>query len=245
MSGTEKEAARVLLIVLFFLVLILMFTVAASGGRKENDMSQMIERDIKGRGISDPAVLRAMGRVQRHLFVDPRYRDRAYGDHPLPIGENQTISQPYIVALMTESLRLRPSDRVLEIGTGSGYQAAVLAELVKEVYTIEIVRPLAERAQALLAELGYRNVRVKFGDGYQGWVEHAPFDAVMITAAADRIPQPLIDQLREGGRLIMPLGSAGFSQALILATKRSGKLEVREIAPVAFVPMTGEAQRQR
>jgi len=245
MTAAEKEAARVLIFTLFFFLLLLMFALVAAGDKKESDRMQMIERDIRGRGISDAAVLRAMGAVQRHLFVDSRFRDQAYGDHPLPIGEGQTISQPYVVALMTEVLRLRPSDRVLEVGTGSGYQAAVLAMIVKEVYTIEIVEPLADRAEKLLAELGYRNVTVKSGDGYLGWEEHAPFDAIIITAAAGRIPPPLVSQLREGGRLVMPLGNTVFSQTLILATKRNGKLDVREIAPVAFVPMTGEVEKKR
>jgi len=181
-----------------------------------------------------------MGRVPRHVFVDASYRDKAYGDHPLPIGEGQTISQPYVVALMTEALGLKPADRVLEIGTGSGYQAAVLAEIVKEVYTIEIRKPLADRAAKTLADLGYRNVKVRFGDGYFGWAEQAPYDAIIITAAANHIPPPLIDQLKERGRLIVPLGSTVYFQTLTLATKRKGELDVEQICPVAFVPMTGK-----
>jgi protein-L-isoaspartate(D-aspartate) O-methyltransferase len=244
MTAAEKETAQVVIFLLILFLLSLLFALVAGGDGAESARMRMVERDIKGRGISDPAVLRAMAGVQRHLFVDARYRDKAYGDHPLPIGEGQTISQPYVVALMTEVLRLKPSDRVLEIGTGSGYQAAVLAMIVKEVYTIEIKRPLADRAQKLLTELGYRNVTVKAGDGYIGWEEHAPFDAVIITAAAGRIPDPLIKQLKEGGRLVMPLGSTVFSQTLILTTKRNGKLDVREITPVAFVPMTGEVEKK-
>jgi len=200
----------------------------------------MIDHDIKSRGVKDPAVINAMSRIPRHLFVDAAYRSRAYGDHPLPIGEGQTISQPYVVALMTETLGLRPTDRVLEIGTGSGYQAAVLAELVKEVYTIEIRRPLAIKAERTLAELGYKNVKVKYGDGYYGWEGHAPFDAIIVTAAANHIPPPLIKQLKEGGRLIIPLGSVVYYQTLTLATKRRGTLDVEQLSPVAFVPMTGE-----
>jgi protein-L-isoaspartate(D-aspartate) O-methyltransferase len=204
---------------------------------------RMIEQDIKGRGVKDAMVLEVMGAVPRHLFVDVSNRDRAYEDHPLPIGEGQTISQPYVVALMTETLRLKSTDRVLEIGTGSGYQAAVLARIVKEVYTIEIRKPLAVRAEKTLADLGFRNVRVKFDDGYFGWQEHAPFDAIIITAAANHIPPPLIKQLKEGGRLIVPLGSTVYFQTLTLATKRKGELEVEQLSPVAFVPMVGEMQK--
>ncbi len=160
---------------------------------------RMVERDLQARGIKDPRVLEAMGRIPRELFVDDSQRDQAYADHPLPIGEGQTISQPYVVALMTEEIDLKPTDRVLEIGTGSGYQAAVLAEIVKEVYTIEIRKSLAEAAAKRLADLGYRSVKAKYGDGYFGWEEYAPFDAIMITAAANHIPPPLIKQLRQGG----------------------------------------------
>jgi protein-L-isoaspartate(D-aspartate) O-methyltransferase len=204
---------------------------------------RMITEDIKGRGVKDAMVLEVMGAVPRHLFVDASYRDRAYEDHPLPIGEGQTISQPYVVALMTEALRLRPTDRVLEIGTGSGYQAAVLARIVKEVYTIEIRQPLVIKAEKTLADLGYLNVRVKFADGYFGWEELAPFDAIIITAAANHIPPPLIKQLKEGGRLIVPLGSTVYYQTLTLATKRKGELEVEQLSPVAFVPMVGEMRK--
>lgn len=204
----------------------------------------MVARDIAGRGVRDGRVLRVMGRVPRHLFVAPRFRPEAYADHPLPIGEGQTISQPYVVALMTEALGLRPTDRVLEIGTGSGYQAAVLSELVGEVYTIEIRKPLADEAEKRLGELGYRNVRVKYGDGYFGWEERAPFDAIIITAAVNHIPPPLIRQLKEGGRLILPLGSTVFTQTLTLVTrKKGGELDVEQMGPVAFVPMTGQAQK--
>jgi protein-L-isoaspartate(D-aspartate) O-methyltransferase len=205
----------------------------------------MVEQDIRGRGVADRRVLAVMEKVPRHLFVDARQRDRAYADHPLPIGEGQTISQPYVVALMTEALRLNPSDRVLEIGTGSGYQAAVLAGLVQEVYSIEIRKGLAEQAAARLSELGYGNVRVKYGDGYFGWEEHAPFDAIIITAAANHIPPPLVRQLREGGRLILPLGSTVFYQTLTLVTKKpGGELAVEQMGPVNFVPMTGETQKK-
>jgi protein-L-isoaspartate(D-aspartate) O-methyltransferase len=243
-TAVEKETARVLVFLLLLLVLLLVFALVASGGTKQSEQVRMVERDIRSRGINDPAVLRAMAGVQRHLFVDESFRDRVYGDHPLPIGEGQTISQPYMVALMTEVLRLKPSDRVLEVGTGSGYQAAVLATIVKEVYTIEIVGPLADRARTLLSELGYGNVTVRSGDGYRGWEEQAPFDAIVVTAAADRIPPPLISQLKTGGRLVMPLGRTVFFQTLVVATRRNGTLEVRELAPVAFVPMTGEVAKE-
>jgi len=204
----------------------------------------MVLHDIKARGVKDAVVLGIMGTVPRHLFVDASYRDRAYGDHPLPIGEGQTISQPYVVALMTEALKLKPGDRVLEIGTGSGYQAAVLSRIAKEVYTIEIRKNLVDKAGKLLAGLGNRNVQVKNADGYFGWEEHAPFDAIIITAAANHIPPPLIKQLKEGGRLIVPLGSTLYFQTLTLATKKKGELELEQVSPVAFVPMTGEMQKK-
>ncbi|MDI6889805.1 MAG: protein-L-isoaspartate(D-aspartate) O-methyltransferase [Thermodesulfovibrionales bacterium] len=205
----------------------------------------MVENDIKGRGIKDKRVLEVMGKIPRHLFVDEHLRDRAYADYPLPIGEGQTISQPYVVSLMTEALMLRPTDRVLEIGTGSGYQAAVLAEIVKEVYTIEIRKSLADMAAKRLKDLGYKNVKVKHADGYSGWEEYASFDAIIITAAANHIPPPLIKQLKEGGRLIIPLGSTVYYQVLTLVAKRKGELDVEQIGPVAFVPMVGEAQRRK
>lgn len=205
----------------------------------------MVDRDIKARGIADQRVLEAMQRVPRHLFVDQGLRSQAYDDHPLPIAEGQTISQPYVVALMTEALGLKPTDRVLEIGTGSGYQAALLSELVQSVYSIEIRKALADSAEKRLGELGYRNVRVRHGDGYFGWDEHAPFDAIMITAAGNHIPPPLIRQLKEGGRLILPLGSTVFSQVLTLVTRKGEAFGVVQMGPVAFVPMTGEVQKKR
>ena len=195
------------------------------------------------RGIVDARVLAAMRKVPRERFVPENLRERSYGDHPLPIGYDQTISQPYIVAFMTEQLRPRAEDRVLEIGTGSGYQAAILAELVKEVYSIEIVEPLARSAEATLAQLGYKNVHVKAGDGYKGWPEHAPFDAVMVTCAPDHIPQPLVDQLKEGGRMMIPVGKAG-AQELFWLQKKDGKMKRQSVIPVRFVPMTGEAQKR-
>jgi len=205
----------------------------------------MVEHDLKGRGIADRKVLEVMGRIPRELFVDEHLRDNAYADHPLPIGEGQTISQPYVVALMTEALKLRPSDRVLEIGTGSGYQAAVLAEIVKEVYTVEIRKSLADKAEKREKDLGYKNVKVKYGDGYFGWEAYAPFDAIIITASANHIPPPLIRQLKEGGRLIIPLGSTVYYQTLTLATKKKGELDLVQMQPVAFVPMVGEVEKRR
>ncbi len=215
------------------------------GDMYEKKRMFMVEHDLKGRGIRERKVLEVMGKVPRHLFVDESLRDESYGDYPLPIGEGQTISQPYVVALMTETLKLRPTDRVLEIGTGSGYQAAILAEIVKEVYTIEIRKGLAEKAKKKLAELGYRNVSVKYGDGYFGWEEHGPFDAIIITASANHIPPPLIKQLKEDGRLLIPLGSTAYYQTLTLATKKKGELELEQLTSVAFVPMVGEVQKKR
>jgi protein-L-isoaspartate(D-aspartate) O-methyltransferase len=197
---------------------------------------RMVERQLKARDIKDARVLAAMGKVPREAFVPPNSRDASYEDGPLPIGYDQTISQPYIVAFMTEQLRLRPSDRVLEIGTGSGYQAAILAELVSEIYSVEIVEPLARAAEATLQRLGYKNVRVKIGDGYKGWPEQAPFDAIIVTCAPDKIPQPLIDQLKDGGRMVIPVGER-FAQQLYLLEKKNGQLKESVTLPVRFVPM--------
>jgi protein-L-isoaspartate(D-aspartate) O-methyltransferase len=205
---------------------------------------RMVEHDLKGRDINDPKVLEVMGRISRHLFVDKSLQSQAYADHPLPIGEGQTISQPYIVALMTQILKIKPGEKVLEIGTGSGYQAAVLAELTDQVYSIEIRENLATLATQRLKKLGYDKVRVKYGDGYFGWEEYGPFDAVIVTCAANHIPPPLIKQLKEGGRLIIPLGSTTYFQTLTLLTKKQGKTDIEHLAGVAFVPMTGEAQKR-
>ena len=205
---------------------------------------QMVTQDIAGRGIRDARVLDVMGKVERHLFVDEGQRKMAYVDHPLPIGEDQTISQPYVVALMTEALALKGNQRVLEIGTGSGYQAAVLGQLVKAVYTIEIKKGLCDRAARRLQGLGYTNVHVKCGDGYFGWEDQAPFDAIMVTASADHIPPPLLDQLKEGGVLIIPLASTMFYQNLVLVKKEKGKHTIRELATVSFVPMTGRVEKR-
>src|SRR3972149_4103402 len=211
---------------LWFIIFSFLFPASSLSDAKDLYVQKrmaMVEKDIRGRGVRDPKVLAVMGKVPRHLFVDEYLRDKAYADHPLPIGEGQTISQPYVVALMTEALRLKPTDRVLEIGAGSGYQAAVLAEIVKEVYTIEIRKSLADKAEKRLKEMGYKNVKVKYADGYFGWEEYALFDAIIITAAANHIPPPLIKQLKEGGRLIIPLGSTVYYQTLTLATKIKGE----------------------
>jgi protein-L-isoaspartate(D-aspartate) O-methyltransferase len=204
---------------------------------------KMVETQIKARGVKDPRVLSALLKVERHRFVPEKYLNSAYSDQPLPIGEGQTISQPYIVALMTELLELKGNEKVLEIGTGSGYQAAILAELAKEVYTIEIIEPLASQARERLSALGYPNVKVKAGDGYLGWPEAAPFDAIIVTAAPDHIPKPLIEQLKEGGRMVVPVGT--YTQELKKIVKRSGKMEAIDVIPVLFVPMTGEGVKQK
>ena len=198
----------------------------------------MVDEQLRARGIKDPRVLDAMTRVPRHLFVPEHGRDDAYGDHPLPIGHGQTISQPYIVAFMSEALRLEPNHRVLEIGTGSGYQAAVLAELAGEVYTIEIIGELAERARKTLEQIGYRNVTVRAGNGYLGWPEHAPYDRIMVTAAPDDVPQALVEQLKMDGLMAIPVGTA-WQELRILRRTPSG-LETLDTLPVRFVPMTGK-----
>lgn len=230
-----------------FLALLPPCLCCALSGRSAADIDfiaarhRMVEEQLAGpgRGIIDERVLATMGKVPRHEFVPAEYRARAYDDRPLPIGHDQTISQPFIVAFMTEKLEPKPSDKVLEIGTGSGYQAAVLAELVGSVYTIEIVEPLARRAEADLKRLGYANINVRAGDGYKGWPEAAPFDAVIVTCAPDHVPQPLVDQLKEGGRMIIPVGRTGY-QELYLLRKKGGKVEQQAVLPVRFVPMTGK-----
>jgi len=236
----------------FFLLLIggVLFSFPVSPSFSSEDPNliaarkRMVEHDLKGRDITNPKVLEIMGRVPRHLFVDKSLQSQAYADHPLPIGEGQTISQPYIVALMTQILLVQPGERVLEIGTGSGYQAAVLAELTNQVYTVEIREGLTKLAGQRLKQLGYEMVRVKYGDGYFGWEEYAPFDAIIVTCAANHIPPPLIKQLKEGGRLIIPLGSTTYFQTLTLLTKKQGKPDIQHLTGVAFVPMTGEAQKR-
>lgn len=227
--------------------LALLFSPIVSGGcMADQDESaevarrRMVEQQLRARDIVDERVLAAMGRVPRHLFVEPALERFAYEDRPLSIGAGQTISQPYIVALMIQLLQVQPSHRILEVGTGSGYQAAVLAELAAEVYTIEIIPSLAEGARGRLEALGYRNVHVREGDGYEGWPEVAPFDGIVVAAGAPQIPLPLIGQLREGGRLAIPVGVARGTQDLILGEKRGGRLQIRSIAPVLFVPLTGK-----
>lgn len=201
---------------------------------------QMVREQLEHRGIHNQKVLDALREVPRHAFVPDMFRHRAYEDGPLPIGYGQTISQPYIVAYMTEKLQLKKSDRVLEIGTGSGYQAAVLSRLVDTVFTIEIVEPLGIRAREQLQELGYDNVQVRVGDGYAGWPEHAPYDAIVVTAAPEIIPPPLIDQLGENGRMIIPLGAQNAVQQLLLLEKKNGKLTRKHLIAVRFVPFVRE-----
>lgn len=199
---------------------------------------EMVRLQIADRGVKNPAVLKAMHTVPRHLFVPSRFVKEAYEDHPLPIGFGQTISQPFIVAFMTELVNPQAHHRVLEIGTGSGYQAAVLAEIVKRVFTIEIIPELGEKARLRLTELGYKNIFVRLADGYNGWPEEAPFDAILVTAAADHIPPPLIAQLKEGGRMVIPVGNPFLVQNLVLVEKRQGKVTTRNVLPVRFVPLT-------
>ncbi len=203
----------------------------------------MIERQIIARGIRDPKLIQAMIKIPRHEFIPADLRDHAYDDNPIPIGMEQTISQPYIVALMTEILNLKQGERVLEVGTGSGYQTAILAELGCKLYTIEIVEPLLEKAKELLESLGYRNIHYSTGDGYCGWEEHSPFDAIIVTAAPDHIPQSLIGQLKVKGRMVIPVGD--MSQELILIRKTENGVEMKTVTPVRFVPMTGEAQKAK
>jgi protein-L-isoaspartate(D-aspartate) O-methyltransferase len=204
---------------------------------------RMVREQIERQGVKDAKVLAAMRKVPRHEFLPPELRSRAYDDRPLPIAEGQTISQPYIVAFMTEQLDLEPGERVLEIGTGSGYQAAVLAELVKDVYSIEIVEPLARQAAETLKRLGYERVHTRIGDGYLGWPEAAPFQGIIVTCAPNAVPKPLVEQLAEGGRMVIPVGEAGDVQELVVLRKVDGKLVTKKSLPVRFVPMTGKAEK--
>lgn len=211
----------------------------------ENARRQMVENQLRGRDIQNEKVLKAFLKVPRELFITALWKSAAYDDNPLPIGEGQTISQPYVVALMTEALQLKTGDKVLEIGTGSGYQAAILSEITKEVCSIEIRASLSQFAKANLKKAGYTNVKVKTADGYDGWIEQAPFDAIMITAAANHIPPPLKKQLKIGGKLILPLGSTVYYQSLVLVTRRSERqFDSKVLTDVRFVPMIGKAQRQ-
>jgi protein-L-isoaspartate(D-aspartate) O-methyltransferase len=198
----------------------------------------LVKQTIESRGVEDHTVLKAMRSVKRHLFVPGNSIAYAYDDRPLPIGYGQTISQPYIVAYMTEVIKPKPEFKVLEIGTGSGYQAAVLAEIVKEVFTIEIVPELGTAASERLKKLGYKNVNVKVGDGYYGWKEYGPFDAIVVTAAAEFVPPPLIEQLKDGGKMVIPIGSPFLNQSLMLIEKRGKKITTKSLIPVAFVPFT-------
>ena len=241
-NRSQDRSTRVLLLMMRFLIIAAALIcvscspaqtlVADFAGQRE----RMVKEQIVMRGLVAERVLSALRKVPREEFVPPEYRAESYTDKALPIGYDQTISQPYIVAFMTEELRPQPTHRVLEVGTGSGYQAAILAELVAEVYTIEIIEPLAQKAEATLQRLGYKNVHVKTGDGYKGWPERAPFDSIIVTCAPERVPQPLLDQLKEGGRMIIPVG-AKFAQELYLFEKKNGRLQQSAVLPVRFVPM--------
>jgi protein-L-isoaspartate(D-aspartate) O-methyltransferase len=227
------------------LCVFIVLSIPAAGQDWAGARKRMVASQIEARGITDRRVLDAMRGVERHLFVPEDLRRQAYDDSPLPIGEGQTISQPYIVALMTESLRLTGGERVLEIGTGSGYQAAVLSALAREVFTIEIKAVLQARAAKVLHTIGAKNVTARGGDGYDGWPENAPFDCIMITASVNHVPPPLLAQLKDGGRMVLPLGNPFGFQELILVTRRGGSFTVDHITGVLFVPMTGKAFDQR
>jgi protein-L-isoaspartate(D-aspartate) O-methyltransferase len=230
---------------IFWLSLALLAAAPAAGsGQTHRDYAEargaMVAHQLKARDITDPRVLAAMGKVPRHLFVPPDLAPLAYGDHPLPIGGGQTISQPYIVALMSQWAEVKPGDRVLEVGTGSGYQAAVLAELTDQVFTIELLPELSKQAAERLKSLGYHQVMVQAGDGYRGWPEAAPFDAILVTAAAPKVPPALTSQLKEGGRLVIPIGEARGEQTLVRLRKVKGELKEEERLPVRFVPLVRE-----
>ena len=225
---------------IFLLIFTGLFRFSQPGNMYDLKRNEMVEKQIIRRGINDPSTIMAMRKVQRHLFIPENLWNYAYADGPLLIGFDQTISQPYIVAFMTEALKPSKGKRALEIGTGSGYQAAVLAEIVDTVYSIEIVPELAKSASGKLEQLGYRNIKVKQGDGYKGWPEHAPFDIIIVTAAPEKIPQPLIDQLAENGRMVIPVGSEASVQKLILLVKKNGKIKQDVLTFVRFVPFTRE-----
>lgn len=228
-------------IFLLIMVLIPVFGFSADDTPYAEKRAQMVEL-IEVRGVKDEQTLKAMSTVPRHEFVPERWRSQSYNDYPLPIGHDQTISQPYVVAFMTEQLQLDGDEKVLEIGTGSGYQAAILAQLADSVFTIEIIDSLSVHAQSVIKKLEYNNVFFRIGDGYDGWPKHAPYDCIIVTAAPDHVPQPLLDQLKNGGRMVIPLGS--FWQKLVLITKDdAGQIQQKDILPVRFVPMTGKAQQ--
>jgi protein-L-isoaspartate(D-aspartate) O-methyltransferase len=233
----QTKSFRILLMACLVVCLVFLSSPEVMAQDFARQRSNMVESQIRARGISDRGTLRAMGSVERHLYVPDDQKSFAYADRPLPIGYGQTISQPYIVAYMTEIIRPRSDFKVLEIGTGSGYQAAVLAEIVDQVYTIEIVEPLGKTAKALL-EKKYSSVNVKIADGYHGWAEHGPFDAIVVTAAAEHIPPPLIEQLKDGGKMIIPVGSPFRVQQLMLVEKKDGKITTKSLMPVRFVPFT-------
>ena len=241
-NRSQNRSTRVLLLMVRFLIIAAaLICVSCSPAQTQvadfaGQRERMVKEQIVMRGLVAERVLSALRKVPREEFVPAEYRAESYTDKALPIGYDQTISQPYIVAFMTEELRPQPTHRVLEVGTGSGYQAAILAELVAEVYTIEIIEPLAKKAEATLQRLGYKNVHVKTGDGYKGWPERAPFDSIIVTCAPERVPQPLLDQLKEGGRMIIPVG-AKFAQELYLFEKKNGRLQQSAVLPVRFVPM--------
>lgn len=247
LNRNRKPSLLVTLLSFFLPTLTLVDAAYVEGKRDQFGRARraMIERDLVSRGIQDKRVLEAMGSIERELFVPEKLRSLAYEDRPLSIGEGQTISQPYIVAFMTELLGLKGTERVLEIGTGSGYQTAVLGKLAAEVYSIEIIPKLSDRAKILLVQLGFDNVHLKVGDGFFGWEEQSPFDAILVTAAAPKIPEPLWRQLREGGRLIMPLGAERQAQTLVRVTKSDGKQVVETITGVVFVPLTGAIRQDR
>jgi protein-L-isoaspartate(D-aspartate) O-methyltransferase len=223
----------------YIFILAFLFPLVAGAQNFASQRDQMVEDQIKKRGIRDPKVLEAMRSVKRHEFVPDYNRHLAYSDRPLPIGHDQTISQPYIVALMTDYLNIKEGDKVLEVGTGSGYQAAVLSEITSEVYSIEIVKALAERARKTLRDQGYNNIRIKIGDGFKGWEEHAPYDGIIVTASPSEVPPPLKEQLAEGGRMIIPVGGPIF-QNLVLLEKEKGEIKRTEVSGVRFVPMVDD-----
>jgi protein-L-isoaspartate(D-aspartate) O-methyltransferase len=223
---------------LTLLAFITLLFVSFQGDPYKAQREQMVKYQIEARGVKDKATLQSMRNVKRHLFVPENSKDDAYDDGPMPIGYGQTISQPYIVAFMTEIINPKPDYKILEIGTGSGYQAAVLAEIVKNVYTIEIITQLSNSSKERLRKLGYKNIAVMNADGYYGWKEHAPFDAIVVTAAAEYIPPPLIEQLKEGGKMVIPVGSPFYTQTLMLVEKKDGDIITKNMLPVRFVPLT-------